>query len=151
MIEDYVCEVTGGALRPGDDADDARAGSVAADLAAADPGSFAPGLLDTLTGLVRPAPPLTSPATQPHPAAQRVNSTTPVLSFFGEGHAYPRCMIRYSIGSRRLWLCVTTTPWLDLDLDIAARRLEELQAALPGTDIHYAVKATRHPATCCTG
>ncbi len=48
VIEDYVCEVTGGALRPGDDADDARWFS-AADLAAADPGSFAPGLLDTLT------------------------------------------------------------------------------------------------------
>ncbi len=43
-------------------------------------------------------------------------------------------------------MCVTTTPWLDLDLDIAARRLDELRGALPGTDIHYAVKANPHPA-----
>jgi ornithine decarboxylase len=40
---------------------------------------------------------------------------------------------------------VQTTPWLDLDLDIAACRLGELQDALPGTAVHYAVKANPHP------
>ncbi len=49
VIEDFACEVTGGALQPGDDADDARWFS-ADDLAATDPAAFAPGLLDTLTG-----------------------------------------------------------------------------------------------------
>lgn len=48
VIEDYVCEVTGGALRPGDDADDARWFS-ADDLAASDPVTFAPGLIEALT------------------------------------------------------------------------------------------------------
>jgi ornithine decarboxylase len=37
------------------------------------------------------------------------------------------------------------TPWLALDVSIAVDRFHELQAALPGTQIHYAVKANPHP------
>ncbi len=58
VIPDCVCEVAGGARRPSDDADDARQFS-AADLAAADPGSFAP------------ASPATSPPGPPSPRADR--------------------------------------------------------------------------------
>lgn len=37
------------------------------------------------------------------------------------------------------------TPYLDIDLSIVAERHAELAAALPGTAIHYAVKANPHP------
>jgi ADP-ribose pyrophosphatase YjhB (NUDIX family) len=49
VIEDFACQVLGGVLRAGDDADDVRWFS-AADLAATDPASLAPGLLDALAG-----------------------------------------------------------------------------------------------------
>src|SRR3954471_6936737 len=38
-----------------------------------------------------------------------------------------------------------TTPYLDLDVPTAVRRFEDLAAALPGTAVHYAVKANPHP------
>ncbi|MEZ5193089.1 MAG: type III PLP-dependent enzyme [Nocardioides sp.] len=38
-----------------------------------------------------------------------------------------------------------TTPFLELDLDVIAERYAALSAALPGTAIHYAVKANPHP------
>jgi ornithine decarboxylase len=38
------------------------------------------------------------------------------------------------------------TPYLELDLDRAEERFAALSAALPGTGIHYAVKANPHPA-----
>ena len=37
------------------------------------------------------------------------------------------------------------TPYLDLDLGIALDQFVALAAALPGTAIHYAVKANPHP------
>jgi ornithine decarboxylase len=39
-----------------------------------------------------------------------------------------------------------STPYLELDLDCAVRRFEALAEALPGTALHYAVKANPHPA-----
>ena len=36
-----------------------------------------------------------------------------------------------------------TTPYLHLDLATALRRFDELAAALPDAEIHYAVRATR--------
>ncbi len=41
---------------------------------------------------------------------------------------------------------VLQTPYLDLDVSVAVERLSSLQAALPGTAVHYAVKANPHPA-----
>jgi ornithine decarboxylase len=41
---------------------------------------------------------------------------------------------------------VLRTPYLDLDLAVALTRFRELSAALPGTPLHYAVKANSHPA-----
>lgn len=38
------------------------------------------------------------------------------------------------------------TPYLDLDVSVAVDRVRALQAALPGTAVHYAVKANPHPA-----
>lgn len=38
------------------------------------------------------------------------------------------------------------TPYLTLDLDVAESRYRELAQALPGTSLHYAVKANPHPA-----
>ncbi len=38
-----------------------------------------------------------------------------------------------------------TTPYLELDLDLASRRLSELGRVLPGTRVHYAVKANPDP------
>jgi ornithine decarboxylase len=37
------------------------------------------------------------------------------------------------------------TPYLDLDLACAVRRYRELERALPGAQVHYAVKANPHP------
>jgi ornithine decarboxylase len=37
------------------------------------------------------------------------------------------------------------TPYLDLDVDRAVTRYRRLHAALPGTAVHYAVKANPHP------
>jgi ornithine decarboxylase len=37
------------------------------------------------------------------------------------------------------------TPYLDLDVSVAVERVRALQGALPGTAIHYAVKANPHP------
>ena len=39
-----------------------------------------------------------------------------------------------------------TTPRLELDVPAAVGRFRELAAALPGTQVHYAVKANPHPA-----
>ena len=38
-----------------------------------------------------------------------------------------------------------STPFLELDLDVVADRYARLAASLPGTAIHYAVKANPHP------
>ena len=40
---------------------------------------------------------------------------------------------------------VVLTPYLELDTSLAVDRLIELAAALPGTAVHYAVKANPHP------
>jgi ornithine decarboxylase len=39
-----------------------------------------------------------------------------------------------------------STPYLLLDIDVALTRYQDLAAALPGTALHYAVKANPHPA-----
>ncbi|MFT4009380.1 MAG: type III PLP-dependent enzyme [Nocardioidaceae bacterium] len=41
---------------------------------------------------------------------------------------------------------VPETPYLRLDVGVALRRYRELATALPGTRVHYAVKANPHPA-----
>ena len=38
-----------------------------------------------------------------------------------------------------------STPFLHLDLEIVAQRFRQLSTALPGTAVHYAVKANPHP------
>ena len=39
----------------------------------------------------------------------------------------------------------TSTPYLELDVSVAVQRYAALTAALPGTAVHYAVKANPHP------
>ena len=39
-----------------------------------------------------------------------------------------------------------STPYLELDVPVAVERFLALTAALPGTAVHYAVKANPHPA-----
>src|SRR3954453_5857678 len=53
-------------------------------------------------------------------------------------HRLPRQRTRAEARSR-------TTPYLELDVPLAVRQFVELASALPGTAVHYAVKANPHP------
>src|SRR6059058_5427168 len=53
-------------------------------------------------------------------------------------HRLPRQRTAHDTTSR-------TTPYLELDVATAVRRFSDLAAALPGTAVHYAVKANPHP------